>query len=231
MTRPIRPRNPNAVQMKSWLPPIWYDVAYSVNALLEAEGRELTLLQRDIDSVRAARLPQTAASLYEIMPDGTRRYWALERFEEELGLEVSPPGVSPEDRLARIMARFLGIGSTIYQLRQIARAWGFGEIAVLPGVENWMLYCQFVDVWGIPGDLDAQETEIRNNVQAHLGPIQWLFHWTTWGEVRQTGLTWCQAKTERLTWDQIKITLYETLPSDVVCTPDSLDPNLPLYRP
>jgi hypothetical protein len=281
--RPNRPRDPNAIQMKGWLNPIWYDVAYSVNALLETQGRHLTSLQHDIQSVLAARLPATACSVAEIdgrnlttkgstadaghLPatgvqrgdiwlvtdtdhawewNGTRwidlglpRFWAVERFEQELGLEVNPPGVSLTDRCSRVEARFLGIGSTVYQLRQIARAWGYGDIAVLPGVEDWTVYAQFIDTYGIPTDLVGHESELRNNIQGHLNGV-FLFHFLLWNELLPDsgacsglGIHWCQVKAAEVTWDQLKVTPQPNLPCDIDCNdfPDSLDPDKPLYGP
>jgi hypothetical protein len=200
-----RPTDPNGRRMASWLPPIWYDQAQSVNALLESEGEGITQFQADTQLVNDARLPEAA-------PD-----WGIERFEEELGLSVSPPGMNLTDRRSRIIARFRGIGSTIYRLKAISATWQYGNIAILPGIEDWTLYIQFIDTYGIPDNIESHQAEIRNNVEAHLN-IVWAYHFTLWQEVKNTGVLWCQLKTAGTTWDQLKLTPFANLPTAVECS-------------
>ena len=204
-----RPTDPNARRMKSWLPPIWYDQARSVDAVFEGEGEGLSQFSDDIALVNAARMPQTS-------PD-----WACTRWEEELGLPVNPPNMTLDDRRNVILARFRGIGTTIYRLKVIAATFGYGSIAILPGIEDWTLYIQFIDTHGVPPDLDAHQAEIRNNIEAHLNGI-WAFHVTIWNEVKITGVLWCQLKTAGITWDgptnSLKNTPYMNLPTGVECT-------------
>jgi len=199
------PTDPNGSRMKGWLPPIWYDQAHTVDALLESEGEGLSQFQTDNQSVLDARMPQTA-------PD-----WGLTRFEQELGLSVNPPGMSLSDRRGRVLARFLGIGTTIYRLKQIAAAWGYGNIAILPGFEDWTLYIQFIDEHGVPSNVEDHEAELRNNIEAHLA-TSWAFHFTLWQEVKNTGVLWCQLKTQGITWDQLKVMPFQNLPTTVECT-------------
>jgi len=199
-----QPPDPNGTLMKSWLPPIWYDAAYSVDAVLQSEGQGLSTFQQDTSDVAAARMPQTA-------PD-----WGIERFEMELGLPVNPPGLTLEDRRAIVLAKFRGIGTTIYRLKQIAATFGYGNIAILPGVEDWTLYIQFLDVIGVPAALDAHEAAIRENVEAHLD-IEWSFHFTLWNEVRNTGVLWCQLYTNGNTWDSLKTTPFQNMPTTIEC--------------
>jgi len=198
------PNDNNARRMKSWLPPLWYDQSYVTNAVLESEGQGLTVYQSDLGDVIHARMPQTAPE------------WGLQRFEEELGLTVSPLGMSDADRRSRIMARFRGIGTTIYRLKQVASTWGYGGIAIQPGIEDWTLYIGFTELMGIPADISSHQIEIRNNVEAHLN-IVWLAHLTLWQEVKNTGVLWCQLKTAGITWAAMKTTPYMSLPFNVAC--------------
>lgn len=198
-----QPADNNARRMKSWLPPIWYDQSYVTNAVLEGEGEGLTVYQTDLQSVIAARMPQTAPE------------WGLTRFEQELGLPPDP-NMSDADRRARIMARFRGIGTTIYRLKQVASSWGYGGIAIEPGIEDWTLYIGFTDLMGLPGDLSSHQIEIRNNVEAHLN-IVWLAHFTLWQEVKNTGVLWCQLKTAGMTWAAMKTTPFGAMPTTVAC--------------
>jgi len=198
------PGDNNARRMKSWLPPLWYDQSYITNAVLEGEGEGLTVYQADLHDVIAARMPQTAPE------------WGLTRFEQELGLSVNPANMSEADRRSRIMARFRGIGTTIYRLEQVALAWGYGGIAIQPGIEDWTLYIGFTDLMGIPSDIASHQIEIRNNVEAHLN-IVWLGHYTLWQEVKNTGVLWCQLKTAGITWAAMKTTPFSALPTTVAC--------------
>jgi hypothetical protein len=200
-----RPTDPNARLMKRWLPPMWYDQSQATNALIEAEGEGLTQYQQDMADVNAARMPQTA-------PD-----WGIERFEEELGLPVAPPGLTVDDRRAIVLAKFRGIGTTIYRLKQIASTFGYGHIAILPGVEDWTLYIQFIDVIGVPAALSAHEAAIRDNVEAHLD-TRWAFHFTLWRDVTNTGVLWCQLLINGNTWDSMKNTPYQNMPTTTPCT-------------
>jgi len=204
---PQPPSDPNARTMKRWLPPIWYDQAQTVNAVLEGEGEQLTQFQADVAAVNSARMPQTS-------PD-----WACTRWEQELGLTVAPPGMSLIDRQNRILARFRGIGTTIYRLKTIASTFGYGSISIQPGIEDWTLYIGFTDLYGVPPNLDAHQSEIRNNVEAHLGLV-WAFHFTLWQEVKNTGVLWCQLLTAGVPWDGpggIKTTPWQNLPTAVEC--------------
>jgi hypothetical protein len=163
-----RPVEPNGRLMKSWLPPIWYDESRATDAILGSEGQGLTQFQADTELVADARLPQTA-------PD-----WGVTRLESELGLPPIP-GMSLVDRQNRVLAAFRGIGTTIYRLKTIASTFGYGSIAISPGVEDWTLYIQLIDIIGVPPNTDAHQVEIRKNVEAHLD-VRWAFHFTLWNE-------------------------------------------------
>lgn len=195
----LEPTNPVARRMWQWVPPMWYARSRTALGIFEAQGGLLEQFHTDVADVASARLPDC----------GTTPRWGLDRLRVEVGLDEII-GESDDALCARIVARFRAWGSTIYRLRQIALAWEYGDIAILPDPEAYNLWVEFNDIRGVPADLDAHAAELRANVQAHLG-INWLVTYLTWDEVRRSRVTWQQLKDAGITWEQLRSMTYQAL--------------------
>lgn len=184
--------------MKSWLPEMWYAQAFRALALLDAEGDLLDDAEIDVATVREARLPQTSDE------------WGIARFEDETLLGLRPE-LSLEERRARVLAQFRGVGSTLARLKTIASTWQYGDVDIVADPETATIYVTFTDIRGIPASIEDHQIDMRSNVQAHLG-IEYRYTYLLWGEPKQLAVTWGDLKTATITWGALKVMKADDLP-------------------
>lgn len=186
--------NATGLRLKRMLPAPWYDDARSVDALLEAEGRELETAGDAIDDVRDARLPQTAPE------------WGLDRLEAETGLTPSPDQTIDERR-ERLIAHFRGFGTpTIAKLRNVALSWGYGDIAVIPYPDHPdgpLVILQFIDTRGVPAVMTQFQAQMRDVAQGHWA-LDYTYRYLIVGELAAWGGTVADLAATGLTVDELK---------------------------
>ena len=94
--------------------------------------------------------------------------WGITRCETLLGL-VPSEGLTLADRRSQVMARLRGNGTTSEAtLQTIADAWRNGEISVSFDAETGTIVLTFCGQIGVPDDVEALQTAIRDAAPAHL---------------------------------------------------------------
>jgi hypothetical protein len=177
-------------EMLTYLPR-YYETSRIMRAILQAEGSELDKLRQALDEILDQFFVRTAT-------------WGLDRWEEEVGLPVTPD--QPEaERRDKIISRLRGYGTaTISMVKQVAEAYDKGAIDVVEDHAAYTVIIQFVDTTGVPPNLDDLKAAVRGVVPAHL-EILYEFNYFLWDEWDRKQETWDQFDSLLLTWDQLEV--------------------------
>lgn len=176
--------------MLGYLPP-YYETSRIMRAILQAEGAEFDKLRQALDETLNQFFVRTAT-------------WGLDRWEEEVGLPVTPN--QPEaERRDKIISRLRGYGTaTISVVKQVAEAYDKGAIDIVEDHVAYTITVQFVDTTGVPPNLDDLKAAVRAVVPAHLD-ILYEFNYFLWDEWDKKQETWDQFDSLALTWDQLEV--------------------------
>lgn len=177
-------------EMLNYLPR-YYETSRVMRALLQAEGAEFDKLRQALDEVLDQFFVRTAT-------------WGLDRWEEELGLPVTPD--QPEaERRDKIMSRLRGYGAaTISVVKQVAEAYDKGAIDIVEDFAAYTITVHFVDTTGVPPNLDDLKAAVRAVVPAHLD-IKYEFNYFLWNDLNAQGWTWDDLDALALTWDELEV--------------------------
>jgi len=176
--------------MLGYLPP-YYETSRVMHALLQAEGAEFDELRRALDEVLDQFFVRTAT-------------WALERWEEELGLSPAPEQPIAERR-DRVVSRLRGIGTaTIRVVKETAQAYDKGMVDVIEDHAAYTVTIRFVDTTGVPPNLDDVKAAVRAVLPAHLA-VEYEFNYFLWDELDAQAWTWDQLDQLCLAWDELEV--------------------------
>lgn len=169
--------------MLSYLPR-YYETSRVMRAILQAEGTEFDKLRQALDEILSQFFVRTAT-------------WGLDRWEEELGLPITPD--QPEaERRDKIISRLRGYGTaTISVVKQVAEAYDKGTIDVIEDHAAYTVTIRFVDTIGVPPNLDDLKAAVRAVVPAHL-EIQYQFRYLLIKDIHEV-MTIAEIETHRLT--------------------------------
>ncbi|MDD3927178.1 MAG: DUF2313 domain-containing protein [bacterium] len=177
-------------RMLTYLPG-YYETSRVMQGVMEAQGAELDKVQTALDAVLDQCFVSTAT-------------WGLERWEQELGLQVNPP-ISDADRRSRIVARLRGSGTcTIRIVEQLAESFEHGHAEVIEDYPAYTVTISFLDALGQPPDLAQMQAELRELIPAHLA-VEYQFNYFIWYELDGKGWSWAELDALGLTWDEILI--------------------------
>lgn len=177
-------------EMLSYLPK-YYETSRVMRALLEAEGLEFDKLRQALDETLNQFFIRTAT-------------WGLDRWEEEVGLPVTPD--QPEsERRDKIISRLRGYGTaTISVVKQVAEAYDNGAIDIIEDHSAYTITVRFVDTTGVPPNLDDLKAAVRAVVPAHLD-ILYEFNYFLWDELDKKLWTFDQLDSLALTWNALEV--------------------------
>lgn len=177
-------------EMLTYLPR-YYETSRIMRAILQAEGTEFDKLRQALNEILDQFFVRTAT-------------WSLDRWEEEVGLPVTPD--QPEaERRDKIISRLRGYGTaTISVVKQVAEAYDKGAINVIEDQGANIVIIQFVDTTGIPPNLDDLKTAVRAVVPAHLD-ILYEFNYFLWQDLDAKAWTWDTLDSLALTWDALEV--------------------------
>jgi len=177
-------------EMLTYLPR-YYETSRVMRAILQVQGSEFDKLRQALDEILDQFFVNTAT-------------WGLDRWEEELGLPVTPD--QPEaERRDKIISRLRGYGTaTISVVKQVAEAYDKGAIDIVEDFPAYTITVHFVDTTGIPPNLDDLKAVVRAVVPAHLD-IQYEFNYFLWDEWDQKNEDWNTFDSLMLTWQELEV--------------------------
>lgn len=171
--------------------PRYYETSRVMKAILQAEGAEFDKLRQALDETLNQFFVSTAT-------------WGLDRWESELGL---PPASDQPDaeRRDRIISRLRGYGTaTIRIVKQVAESYDKGAVDVIEDFAVYTVTIRFVDITGIPPNIDDLKAAVRAVVPAHLD-IRYEYNYFIWNEWDAKNETWDAFDLLALTWDQLEV--------------------------
>jgi hypothetical protein len=177
-------------EMLAYLPS-YYQTSRIIRAILQTEGIEFDKLRQALDETLDQFFVNTAT-------------WSLDRWEEELGLPITPDQ-SIDERRSKIISRIRGVGTaTISIVKNVAESYVNGTIDIVEDFKAYTIIVQFVDTKGIPPNLDDLKAALRAVVPAHLD-IKYEFSYFVWDELDKKQWTWDQLDTLNLTFDKLEV--------------------------
>lgn len=171
--------------------PRYYETSRIMRAILQAEGEEFDKLRQALDETLDQFFVNTAT-------------WGLDRWEEELGLPVTPDQPTDERR-DKIISRLRGCGTaTISVVKQVAESYDNGAIDVIEDFPAYTVTIRFVDTAGVPPNLEDLKVAVRAVVPAHL-ELQYQFNYFIWDEWDAKSETWDVFDSLSLTWSELEV--------------------------
>lgn len=162
-------------RMMSYLPK-YYESSRVMRALNQARGTEIDKLRQAIDETLNQFYVRTAT-------------WSLDDWEKELNLPPAP-SLTDSERQDRIVSKLRGYGTcTLKLIKTTAEAYEYGTVNAIQDHAILTIIIQFVDIRGVPSNIEDLKKAMREIVPAHL-EIQYEFKYTTCGELKTWGLTY-----------------------------------------
>ncbi len=123
----------------------------------------------------------------------------LDLWEEDYGLS-SYVGKPDDQRRSRIKSKIRGVGTiTISLIKNVSESYVYGTVDVIENAEEYSFTIKFIDIRGIPPNIEDLEAAIEEIKPAHL-EVVYEYTYTTWEEVKT--ITWEEAATG--TWGELK---------------------------
>jgi hypothetical protein len=95
--------------------------------------------------------------------------WALEIYEKEYNVSVSP-GATTEERRSNVMAKARGgRGTNPTVIKSIAESYINGEVDVIENFSTYEVVIKFIGEYGVPSNLDDLKNAMRESIHGHLG--------------------------------------------------------------
>lgn len=181
--------------MLSYLPS-YYETSRVMQAILQAQGTELDKLRQALDETLNQFFVNTAT-------------WGLDKWEEELGLPITPEQPLDERR-DKIISRIRGYGTaTIYLIKSVASSYARGNVDVIEDVAFYKVIVRFIDARGTPPNLEDLKKALRDALPAHLDVI-YEFVYCRWEDLLRT--TW--GAFQGTTWNDLAPRLWSDLAAD-----------------
>lgn len=132
--------------------PLYYRDSDIFKAIMSAEGAEFDLLLQNTADFQNQFFIDTAT-------------WGLDLWEKNYGLAYDP-NLSIEDRRSRIKGKRRGTGTVGFDLiKSVAEAYANGTVDI---TFNGSIIVRFVDINGIPSNIDDLKRQVEDICPAHL---------------------------------------------------------------
>lgn len=135
--------------------PRYYQTSKTVASLNGASAAELQRLDERFDAVLRQFFVSTAD-------------FSLERWEQEMGLEVNN-SYDPEYRRSRIISKLRGSGTvTVRLVKSVAESFSNAESEIIEHFGEYRFTVKFVGTIGIPPNMDDLRAALEDCKPAHL---------------------------------------------------------------
>jgi len=166
--------------------PDYYNTSKVMEQINGTNAIELDLLNLSIKDTSNQMLINTATT-------------SLSRWEKVLGLD-NANNYNTDYRRTRILSKLKGQGTfTISFLKNIASSFENSDVEVIEDNSNYCFKVKFINMKGVPPNLDDLKAIIEELKPAHLG-VNYIFTFLTWDEHDNYNKTWNMWNNLNLTW-------------------------------
>jgi hypothetical protein len=206
--------------MYGYVPNYYSDIRES-RAIIDAKSVLLDRLNANINDVLAQFYVETAT-------------WGLAQWERLVDLPVAPTysswdaleqngvefdsveGVSwnrlektyvpdMDSRRSAVKSKIRGYGTvTNGKLVEICGAYTGGTVEVHEYPAKFRVVIEFVDLVGLPPNIDTLQAVVRDIMPAHL-LVEFAYRYLRWSEFDAKALTWDGLDAEAMTWDELAV--------------------------
>lgn len=170
--------------------PDYYQESRVMQAIAEVQGKEVGNFWATLDEILKQFFVETATE------------WGLDIWEQMLGLS-SDTSKPVDQRRSVIISKLRGIGTaTVSLIKNVAASYTNSEIEVTENYTTYSFTIKFVDVRGIPPNVDDLKAVIEEIKPAHLA-VDYQFTYTVWGELATWSKTWGELNAIGLTWQNL----------------------------
>lgn len=128
----------------------------------------------------------------------------IARAEKAFGI-VADKEKSLDDRRSALMAKMRGSGTiTPAFLKNLANAWGNGDIDVVEGTASYVVKIKFTSLYGLPPNMDDFKAIIEELKPAHIS-IVYEYSYMTYSEFESFNKTWLDWDALNKTWSQLEV--------------------------
>jgi hypothetical protein len=161
-----------------------------MQGIREAQGTELDMLFQAAQETLLQAFVDTAT-------------WGLDRWEYEMKIDPNP-SLTEVERRERIKAKIKGVGTvTVSLLAEVAQTFQNGAVHADQDFPKYSLTLNFVDVTGIPSNIDGFIKNIREIIPAHL-EIAYVYRYIYWDILDGFAWTWDHLDGLGLTWADLE---------------------------
>lgn len=159
----------------------------------EVENIQASLLAEDIEVKEAIEY-----ILEQIFVDTAT--WGLDSWERMLELKIDRKETY-ENRRARIKMRLRGVGTfNKVMIKNLCKSFVNGNVCVIENNSDYSFTIKFIDIKGIPGNLEYLKQAIEEVKPAHLN-FSFKYLYNTWGFLSSN--IW--GELENKTWEEVRI--------------------------
>lgn len=172
------------------------DIRYLPSFYYQSE--QVNNIQSSLE-VEDLQLKQAIEELLNQLFVGTAT-WGLDSWEKMLGLKIDKTE-SYENRRARIKTRLRGVGPfNKSMVKNLCKSFTNGEVEVIENNADYSFTIKFIDVKGIPGNIDYLKNAIEEVKPAHLN-FSFEYVYNIWNSLKTK--TWNELGSK--TWEGVKI--------------------------
>lgn len=130
--------------------------------------------------------------------------WGIELWQKELQLNFTST-MTDAEKISSIKSKMRSTGKASEELiKRICDSWNNGSVNV--DFVDGQIQLEFIDIGGIPSDLNSLEERIEEVKPAHLA-INYIFKWLTWSMWDSWNINWDEFDGLNLSWDELETTV------------------------
>lgn len=179
----------NRVSLSDNQPKFYRKSDFMANINSAIEGEFMSLLEY-IENARAEMRVSSATDM-------------IEEWETSVAL-AHMSALTLSQRRSRVLARRRQLSTTtVERIKAIISSYVGGTAEVIEKYAENTLMIEFVDIVGVPDNMNGLMEQLRRIVPAHL-LLEYNYKWCTWRDVLNSGMTWGDIKNTGATWQDVK---------------------------
>jgi hypothetical protein len=198
--------------------PNYYEDIREARAIVDSGSATIDGLNADIDDVLAQFYVDTAtwglaiwerivglpsAATYSVWDTMAQRSVLLDTLEYKTwDLIEKSYTLSLDERRSAVKSRLRGTGTVTKDLlKSVCASYTGGTVDIIEMPAEFRVQIVFIDVAGVPSNVDALEAVVRDIMPAHL-EIEYVYRYLRWTELDDYVWSWDTLDAKDYTWDE-----------------------------